>query len=78
MTESIIVNRLTEKARREERILMRRETVLEAAQARFPDVIPVEIVDLIRRQDSEELLREWHRAAITAASAEEFLAVVRQ
>jgi hypothetical protein len=78
MTESTFLNQWTEEARREARLLTRREDVLEAVQTRFPGDIPAEIVDLIRRQDSEELLREWHRAAITAPSAEEFLAIVRR
>jgi len=78
MTESIIANRLKEQARREGSLLTRREDVLEVVQARFPGAIPAEIVDLIRRQDSDALLRDWLQAAGTAPSAEEFLAAVRR
>jgi hypothetical protein len=78
MTESMLVNRWTEEARREARLLTRREDVLEVVQTRFPGAIPAEIVDLIRRQESEELLKEWFQAALKAPSAEEFLAVVRR
>jgi hypothetical protein len=78
MTESIIANRLKEQARREGHLLSSREYVLKAVQRRFPGAVPVEVVDLICRQDSEELLNEWFDAAITAPSAAEFLAVVHR
>jgi hypothetical protein len=78
MTESMLVNSWTEEARREARILARREDLLRLAQRRFPGAIPAEVVDLIRRQDSEELIGAWFDAAIDAATAEEFLAVVRR
>ena len=78
MTESQLVNRWTEQARREERILTRREDILETLQERFPGAIPAEILDLIRRQDSLDMLKEWFHAAVTASSAEQFLAVVRR
>jgi hypothetical protein len=78
MTESQVVKRWTEQARREERILTLRENLLQLAQGRFPGSIPAEVVDLINRQDSQELLREWFRAAISAVSAEQFLSVLRR
>jgi hypothetical protein len=78
MTESQVVNRWIEQARREERVLAQREFLLQLAQGRFPGSIPAEVVDLINRQDSQELLKGWIRAAISAASAEEFLSVLRR
>jgi hypothetical protein len=78
MTESKVVNRWIEQARREGRILALRENLLQLAQGRFPGSIPTEVVDLINRQDSQELLDEWFRAAISAASAEQFLSALRR
>jgi len=78
MTESIIAKRLKDQGRQEGHLLSSREHVLDAVQTRFPGAIPPEVVDLIRRQDSEAMLREWFQAALTAPSAEEFLAVVRR
>jgi hypothetical protein len=78
MTESNVVNRWTEQARREERILTLRENLLQLAQGRFPGSIPADVADLINRQDSQEMLKEWFQAAIAAASAEQFLSVLRR
>jgi hypothetical protein len=78
MTESIIATRLKEQARREGSLVTRREDLLRLTQGRFPGAIPAEVMDLIRRQDSEQLLEEWFQAAIDAPSAAEFLAIVRR
>jgi hypothetical protein len=78
MTESKVVNRWIEQARREGRILALRKSLLKLAQGRFPGCIPAEVVDLINRQDNQELLDEWFQAAISAASAEEFQSVLRR
>jgi hypothetical protein len=78
MTESKVVNRWMDEARRDERLKASRQHLLELAQGRFPGAIPAEVVDLIGRQDSAEMLEEWFRAAISAPSAEQFLSVVRR
>ncbi|HKI33381.1 MAG TPA: hypothetical protein VKA46_16120 [Gemmataceae bacterium] len=78
MTESKVVNRWMEEAARKERIATLRENLLELVQARFPASIPAEVIDLIGRQDSQDLLKEWFRAAISAPSAEQFLSVIRR
>jgi hypothetical protein len=77
-TESIAVNRLIEEARREARLSVRQESVLLVAEARFPGAVPADVLHLIRRQDSDDLLKEWYRAVIDAPSAAEFLAIVRR
>jgi hypothetical protein len=78
MTESIIAQRLKEAGRREGSLLKGREDLLHLVQRRFPNTIPAEVLDLIRRQDSEQVLGAWFDAAIDAPTAEEFLAVVRR
>ncbi len=78
MTESKVVNRWIDEAEREARIAMSRKRLLQLVQSRFPGALPPEVVDLMGRQDSEDMLEEWFQAALSAPSAEEFLAVVRR
>ncbi len=78
MTESIVVNRWIEQGRREQSLVTRREDVSRIVRLRFPGSIPVEIMDLINRQDSQEILQHWLDAAATALSAEQFLDALRR
>ncbi|HKI33380.1 MAG TPA: hypothetical protein VKA46_16115 [Gemmataceae bacterium] len=78
MTESKVVNRWIDEARQQERISLSRKRLLQLAQGRFPGAIPTEVVDLIGRQDSEEMLEDWFLAAVSAPSAEQFLSIIRR
>jgi hypothetical protein len=78
MVESQLVREWTAEARREGRLATRREDLLLILEKRFPNPIPKEVVDLINRQDSAELLRDWVRAAIRVQTLEEFLAVIQR
>jgi len=78
MIESQLVWEWTADARRESELATRREDLLLTLKTRFPDPLPQEIADLINRQDSVEVLRDWFTAALRAGSLEEFIAVVRR
>jgi hypothetical protein len=78
MTESKVVNEWMDEARRDEHIRVARQHLLKLVQARFPTAIPSEVVDLIGRQDSADLLEDWFQAALAAPSAEQFLAVLHR
>jgi hypothetical protein len=78
MIESQLVWEWTADARRETELATRREMLLTTLTERFPEPLPQEVADLIARQDSTELLRDWFRAALRASSLEEFLAVLRR
>jgi hypothetical protein len=78
MIESQLVLEWTAEARREAELQGKREYLLLLLKCRFPDGLPEEIVSLINRQESFEVLRDWFQAAANAASLEEFLAVLRR
>jgi hypothetical protein len=73
-----VVNGWIEEARREARIQVTRRHLLLVSQGRFPGAIPTEVLDLIDKQEREDTLEEWYQAAVSAPSAEQFLAVVRR
>ncbi len=78
MTESQVVNRWIAKAEEQRDLINAREYVLRALRLRFPDAVPPEVVETINAQPSAQLLREWFDAAMTAATLEDFLAVLRR
>jgi len=78
MFESQLVNEWTADARREERLTTRREDILMTLKERFPASLPEEAAEVINRQDSAEVLRDWFRAALRASSLGEFLSILRQ
>ena len=71
-----IVNEWTSQARLEERLLVQRETLLDALNTRFPEATPPETSRLIQEQVSSDVLKVWLRAALRVSSFAEFLAVV--
>jgi hypothetical protein len=78
MYESQLFKEWTAEALRRGERSARRQDLLQILQERFPDTLTAEVSDLITRQESDELLRDWFRAALRAASAEEFLTVLRR
>ncbi len=78
MIESQLVWEWTADARREAEVTTRREDLLLTLKERFSAPLSEEVVGLINRQESVELLRDWFRAALRAPSLEEFLAVLRR
>jgi hypothetical protein len=77
MTESQVVNGWIEKAERETTLRTGCRYLLRLLASRFPGAVPPEFEQLIRQQESPDLLEHWHEAALQAATVEEFLAVLR-
>jgi hypothetical protein len=78
MIESQLVWEWTADARRESELATRREDLLLTLRARFRDPLPEEVVVLINRQDSHELLRDWFSAALRTSTLEEFITVLKR
>jgi hypothetical protein len=78
MTESNVVNRWIEEACSQARIEEARENLVRVLRRRFPAVLTEDVTAAIAAQPSLDLLHDWFDAAITAFSADEFLAVLRR
>ena len=74
MTESAIANEMIELGRMSEA----REGLFEVIRQRFPEVLTPDVEQAIIDQPSLALLREWLRAAASAKTPDEFLAVLRR
>jgi len=77
MIESPLVMEWTAEARRETALATRREDILLTLKARFPEPLSEEIVGVISKQDSVELLRAWFHAALYSPSIVAFTAVLK-
>jgi hypothetical protein len=78
MTESQVVQRWTEEARREGELRATRKRLLQVLHTRFPGVVPTEVEEMVNHQDSMAVLDEWFQAALAAFSMESFVAVLRR
>jgi hypothetical protein len=76
MSESQIFLKWMAEARREGEVKNARAWLLRVLDARFPGAVPAEVRDLIDKQDSVEMLNDWHEAALKAFSIDEFRAYV--
>lgn len=75
-TESQVVNEWISQGLAEGRLEQQRRDLLRLLRGRFPGSVPEDIVTLIRRQDSLEILEEWFDAAINATTFEQFLVIL--
>jgi hypothetical protein len=78
MIDSPLVREWTAEARRETELAVRREHLLLVLNARFPEPLPEEMMKLINRQDSPQLLRAWFHAALYSPSLVAFISVLQQ
>lgn len=78
MTESQIVNEWIGQGVVKGELAARRQTLLELLDGRFPGAVPADVTQLIRQQDSLELLHDWFRAAVRAYSFDQFLEVLKR
>jgi hypothetical protein len=62
----------------EAQVKERRGALLEALRSRFPEVITPDVLQTINQQPSLPLLRDWFKAALSATTADDFLAVLRR
>jgi hypothetical protein len=78
MTESQVVNEWIHQGEAKGRVEAARQFVLDVLEVRFPRLAPEDVKQLIRQQDSLEVLQDWHREALQAFTLEQFLAVLRR
>jgi hypothetical protein len=78
MTESAVVKEWMKKTRSDTQLETMRDAVLQALEAKFPGAVPGEVVETINAQPSFSLMREWHTAAVKAATIDDFVAVLRR
>jgi hypothetical protein len=74
VTESALLNRWLEGRE----LQVRRESLIEVLQARFPTEVTPEVIASINQQPSLPLLHSWFKSALTIRTYEDFLAVLRQ
>jgi hypothetical protein len=77
MTESQVVNEWISQGKLAGELKASREILLHILQRKFPGLVPEDVSRFISQQDSLPLLADWLDAALTAASIEEFIAVLR-
>lgn len=78
VTESPLVNSWIETAEQEARLEEAREFMRLILETRFSIPIPEEVLGTINAQPSRALLVQWSKAALTASSLEEVIAVMRR
>jgi len=74
MTESTFVNEWIDKGE----LRRQRSLLLRLLNRRFPQQLPQQVNDLIRTQESMDLLESWFDAATDAQSFEEFMNVLKR
>ena len=74
MTESAIANEMIELGE----MKMARKALLQVIRLRFPEVLTPDVERAIADQPSLSLLHDWHAAAVTSKTGEDFLAVLRR
>jgi hypothetical protein len=77
MTESAIVNRWQDEARKEARIETRMEDVRRAIYLRFGAPVPADLEDQLAAIKSKAELDHWFDASLTAPSLDAFRAAVQ-
>ncbi len=78
MTESQVVNEWLKEACEQNSLEKGREYLLRVLRRRFPTVLTDDVRKAINEQPSLELLDDWFEAALSAFSAEDFLATLRR
>ena len=78
MTESKVVNEWIEEAVAQAQLKEARENLVRLLRRRFPAALTEDVLGAINAQPSLDMLHDWFEAAISAFSAEAFLAVLRR
>jgi 2-oxo-4-hydroxy-4-carboxy--5-ureidoimidazoline (OHCU) decarboxylase len=78
MTESRVINRWIEDAAAAARIEEARKNLVRLLQRRFPTAITEETLGTINAQPNLGKVHKWFDSAISAGSAEEFIAALRR
>lgn len=78
MTESQVVNEWISLGERKGMVISHRQKLLELLEARFPSLVPPDVVGLIDAQDSLTLLDGWFRVALRADTIDPFLGAVQR
>ncbi|OWK40440.1 hypothetical protein [Fimbriiglobus ruber] len=78
MTESQVVNGWIKEAIDQNRLEEGREYLVRVLRRRFPAVLTEDVLKAINAQPSLDLLHDWFEVALSAFTAEEFLAALRR
>jgi hypothetical protein len=78
VTESTLGNRMIAIGEAKERVRLQRENLLRVVTTLYRDAVPEDYLNLIRTQESYQVLDSWFQAALDAGNVEAFLAVMRQ
>ena len=74
MTESMVVIRFIQQGRIEDA----REKLVRLLKGRLPTAVSIDVLNAINAQPSLDLLNDWFEVAMSATSAEEFIAALRR
>jgi hypothetical protein len=78
MTESMVVNSWIKEACEQNSLEKGREYLIRVLRRRFPTVLTDDVLKAINEQPSLDLLNNWFEVALSAFSADEFLAALRR
>jgi hypothetical protein len=78
VTESSLVNSWRQQAAEKKGLEQGRAWLLDLIQGKFPDKLTPDVIQTINAQPSLPLLETWFKAAVQAATYEDFVAVLRQ
>jgi hypothetical protein len=78
MTESQVVNEWISQGEAKGKLAERRQKLLKLLSKRFPGAVPDDVIRLINKQESLDLLDHWFDAAAEAYTFQQFADVVKQ
>lgn len=77
MTESILYREAVQRGEQNGDLRTKRADLLFLVEEKFGTGVPEESLQLIRAQESLDLLHTWYRAVVKSSTAEQFLAALR-
>jgi hypothetical protein len=78
MTESVVVNEWISQGVTKGELKTQRQNLLELLEVQFPGAVPNDVVQLIQKQESLELLHDWFRTALRVDTFEQFMDVLKR
>jgi hypothetical protein len=78
MTESEVVNEWNSQGVVKGELKTQRQNLLELLDVHFPGAVPDDVVQLIQRQESLELLHDWFRTVLRADTFEQFMDALKR
>lgn len=78
MTESQVVNDWISQGEAKGKLANQRQNLIDLLEGRFPGAVPNDVVQVIQRQESLDVLHDWFKAAVRAFSFDQFLAVLKK